>query len=171
MALGAVGSGAAWARALADLGDDLVDVTDTGELATAGRRAARLLNAEDVSLMWVVDDALELLSDNIDAPGERWALSDFPATARLLDAHESGQVVVGDPESDPVEVAELERLGYGAVLMIPVRVGGGQRALVEVYRTVAQAFTSTELDRARVVAQQFGPVLARLAAARPAPRR
>ena len=171
MALGAVGSGAAWARALADLGDDLVDVTGVAELATAGRRAARLLNAEDVSLMWVVDDALELLSDNIDAPGDRWALSDFPATARLLDAHVSGQVVVGDPESDPVEVAELERLGYGAVLMIPVRVGGGRRALVEVYRTVPQAFTSTELDRARVVAQQFGPVLARLAAGRSAPRR
>jgi len=171
MALGAVGSGAAWARALADLGDHLVDVTGVAELATAGRRAARLLNAEDVSLMWVVDDALELLSDNIDAPGDRWALSDFPATARLLDAHVSGQVVIGDPESDPVEVAELERLGYGAVLMIPVRVGAGRRALVEVYRTVPQAFTSTELDRARVVAQQFGPVLARLAAARPARRR
>jgi diguanylate cyclase (GGDEF)-like protein len=166
MALGAAGSGAAWARALAELGDDLADVTDTGELATAGRRAARLLNAEDVSLMWVVDGALELLSDNIDTPGERWELTEFPATARLLDEHVSGQVVVGDPESDPIEVSELERLGYGAVLMVPVRVGGGQRALVEVYRSVPQAFTSTEIDRARVVAQQFGPVLARLAAGR-----
>jgi GAF domain-containing protein len=77
-----------------------------------------------------------------------------------------GQIVIGDRESDPIEVAELERLGYGAVLMVPVRVGGGQRALVEVYRTHPQAFTSTEIDRARVVAQQFGPVLARLAAAR-----
>jgi hypothetical protein len=76
--------------------------------------------------------------------------------------------VVGDPESDPTEVAELLRLGYGAVLMVPVRVGGGQRALVEVYRTHPQAFTGAEVNRARVVAQQFGPVLARLAA--PAPR-
>jgi diguanylate cyclase (GGDEF)-like protein len=166
IALGAAGSGAAWARALADLGDDLADVSGTGELTDVGRRAARLLNADDVSLMWVVDGALELLSDNVDSPGERWDLADFPATARLLDAHVSGQIVVGDPESDPVEVAELERLGYGAVLMIPVRLGGGARALVEVYRSVPQAFTSTELDRARVVAQQFGPVLARLAAAR-----
>jgi hypothetical protein len=166
MALGAAGSGAAWARALAALGDGLADVTDTGQLATAGRRAAQLLNAEDVSLMWVVDGALELLSDNIDVPGERWELGDFPATRRLLDEHVPGQIVIGDPESDPIEVAELERLGYGAVLMVPVRVGGGQRALVEVYRTHPQAFTSTEIDRARVVAQQFGPVLARLAAAR-----
>jgi len=158
--------GAAWARALAELGDGLADVTDTAELASAGRRAAELLGAEDVSLMWIVDGALELLSDNIDAPGERWDLADFPATRRLLEAHTTGQVVVGDHESDPTEIAELERLGYGAALMVPVRVARGQRALVEVYRIHPQAFTSAEVDRARVVAQQFGPVLARLAAAR-----
>jgi hypothetical protein len=158
----AVGGGA-WARILAELGDDLADVTDTKQLASVGRRAARLLGAEDVSLMWVVDGCLELLSDNVDTPGERWSLSDYPATARLMDAHTPGQVIVGDRESDPVEIAELERLGYGAVLMVPVRVGSGQRALVEVYREHPQAFTSAEVDRARVVAQQFGPVLARLA--------
>ncbi len=65
-----------------------------------------------------------------------------------------------------MEAAELERLGFGAVLMVPVRVSRRQRALVEVYRTHPQAFTSTEVDRTRVVAQQFGPVLARLAGAR-----
>jgi diguanylate cyclase (GGDEF)-like protein len=162
----AVSNGAGWARTLAELGDDLADVARTAELVTMGQRAARLLGAEDVSLMWVVDGVLELLSDNKDSPGERWELADFPATMRLLDEHVPGQVVVGDPESDPDEIAELVRLGYGAVLMVPVRVGGGQRALVEVYRSHPQAFTSTEVDRARVVAQQFGPVLARLASAR-----
>jgi hypothetical protein len=116
--------------------------------------------------MWVMGDSLELLSDNKDAPGQLWSLSDYPATARLMDEHVPGQVIVGDSESDPTEVAELERLGYGAVLMVPVRVGGRGRALVEVYRVHPQAFTSTEVDRARVVAQQFGPVLARLATTR-----
>ncbi len=159
----AVRGGAVWTGMLAELGDDLGKVTSTGELATAGRRAASLLGAEDVSLMWVVGDVLELLSDNKDAPGQIWDLAEFPATARLLDEHTPGQVVVGDPASDPTEIAELERLGYGAVLMVPVRVGVGQRALVEVYRVHPQAFTSAEVDRSRVVAQQFGPVLARLA--------
>jgi diguanylate cyclase (GGDEF)-like protein len=161
-----VSGGAGWARTLAELGDDLAGVASTAELATMGRRAARLLGAEDVSLMWVVGGALELLSDNKDSPGESWDLADFPATMRLLDEHVPGQVVVGDPECDPDEIAELVRLGYGAVLMVPVRVGGRQRALVEVYRIHPQAFTSTEVDRARVVAQQFGPVLARLAGTR-----
>jgi len=159
----AVSGGAVWARTLANLGDDLADVTNTQQLASVGRRAARLLAAQDVSLMWIVDDFLELLSDNVDSPGERWSLSDYPATERLLATNTPGQVIVGDNESDPTEVAELERLGYGAVLMVPVRVGSGGRALVEVYREHPQAFTSAEVDRARVVAQQFGPVLARLA--------
>ncbi len=159
-----VGSGSSWARALAELGDALADVAHTDELPGMGRMVARLLGADDVSLMWVVGDELELLSDNHDPPGERWPLSDYPATVRLLDTHVAGQVIVGDPESDPDEIAELIRLGYGSMLMVPVRVAGGRRALVEVYRTHSQAFTSTEVDRARVVAQQFGPVLARLAA-------
>ena len=161
VAAAAISSGAGWARALAELGDDLADVTSTDELVTAGRHAARLLGAEDVSLMWSSTTRSSCSSDNKDAPGERWRLADFPATARLLDEHVPGQVVVGDAESDPDEIAELVRLGYGAVLMVPVRVGGGQRALVEVYRVHPQAFTRREVDRARVVAQQFGPVLAR----------
>ena len=47
MAGGAAGNGAVWARTLAELGDDLADVPDTNELATVGRRAARLLGAQD----------------------------------------------------------------------------------------------------------------------------
>ena len=54
-------------------------------------------------------------------------------------------------------------MGYGALLMIPVVVAADQLALVEVYRLHPQAFTGAEVDRARVVAHQFGPVLARLA--------
>ena len=159
-----VKNSAGWTGALADLGDHLTDVHDVEGLVDAGRRAAALLRAEDVSLMWVVDGCLELLSDNQDAPGERWELRLYPATIRLLDTHTPGQVVVGDMHSDPAEVQELVRLGYGAVLMVPIRVAGGLQALAEVYRVHPQAFTNAEVDRARVVVQQFAPVLARLAA-------
>ena len=95
-------------------------------------------------------------------PGSRWSLGDFPATKQLLDDGRPGQIVVGDPESDPAEVAELERLGHGAMLMVPVGLGDDEPGLLEVYRTQAQAFTSGENDRARVVALQFAAVLRRL---------
>ena len=155
--------GGGWTRALAELGDHLTDVHDVDGLIDAGGRAAALLGAEDVSLMWVVDGCLELLSDNQDAPGERWDLAAYPATIRLLETHTPGQVVVGDTHSDPAEVDELMRMGYGALLMVPIRVPGGRQALAEVYRVHPQAFTNAEVDRARVVVQQFAPVLARLA--------
>ena len=166
IAPGAVGGGAAWTRSLAELADGLAEIARPADLAPFGRRAAALLGAEDVSLMWQVRNGLELLSDNQDAPGQRWELDDYPATARLLRERTPGQIVVGDRESDANEVAELERLGYGALLMIPVVAAAGQLALVEVYRLHPQAFTGAEVDRARVVAHQFGPVLARLAATR-----
>jgi diguanylate cyclase (GGDEF)-like protein len=152
-----------WARGLAELAGFLAKLGDSRGLKEAGRRAARLLEAEDASLMRRVGDDLELLSQHLaETPGSRWRLADFPATKQLLDEGRPGQIVVGDPESDPAEVAELERLGHGAMLMIPVGLGDDEPGLLEVYRTQAQAFTSGEIDRARVVALQFAAVLRRL---------
>jgi diguanylate cyclase (GGDEF)-like protein len=155
------GSGA-WARGLAALADDLLHVRDREELMSAGRRAAWLLDADIASLMLVRDDMLEQISDEEQGQGRRWHLDEYPATRELLDARVPGQIVVGDSESDPDEVAELQRLGYNTMLMVPMSLGGGHQALLEVYRSHSQAFTSAEVDRARVVALQFAAVLGRL---------
>jgi diguanylate cyclase (GGDEF)-like protein len=157
----AFGAGA-WARALATLADDLGSVSDAVELVSAGRRAARLLDADDASLLRVVDGALEQLTDEEKAHGHRWSLAEYPATQALLDSRSAGQIVVGDPESDPDEVTELRRLGYNALLMVPMTLADGGQAVMEVYRRHPQAFTGAEVDRARVVALQFAAVLGRL---------
>jgi diguanylate cyclase (GGDEF)-like protein len=152
-----------WARDLAELAGFLARLDDRSGLGAAGRRAARLLDADEAGLLRRVGGDLELLSQHLtEAPGSRWSLHDFPATKQLLDDGRPGQIVVGDPESDPAEVAELERLGHGAMLMVPVGLGNEEPGLLEVYRTQAQAFTSGEIDRARVVALQFAAVLRRL---------
>jgi hypothetical protein len=80
----------------------------------------------------------------------------------VFDARTPGQVVLGDPESDPSELAEMVRIGHGTMLMVPLWPGDGRQAMLEVYRRHAQAFTSAEIDRARVVALQFAAVLGRL---------
>jgi diguanylate cyclase (GGDEF)-like protein len=162
LAGGATFAAGAFARSLANLADDLSRVQDVEELISAGRRAARLLDADDTSLLRVVDGALEQLTDEDKGRGRRWPLAEFPATQALLDARTAGQIVVGDPESDPDELAELQRIGHNALLMVPVGLGGGGQALMEVYRRHPQAFTSAEIDRARVVALQFAAVLGRL---------
>jgi hypothetical protein len=132
------------------------------ELISAGRRAARLLDADDASLLRIVDDTLEQLTDESGTLGRRWPLDEFPATQALLAAGTPGQIVVGDPQSDPQEVAELRRLGHNALLIVPMRPGQDRQAILEVYRRHPQAFTGAEIDRARVVALQFAAVLDRV---------
>ena len=128
-------------------------------------RAAELLGADDVSLMRVdrQTDELVLVSQNdTNVVGARWSLDDFPATRYVLDHRVPGQVVAGDEAGDQAELAELAELGFGAVVIVPVVFGGRELAVMEVYRVRAQAFTAREVDRARVLAQQFAAALDRL---------
>jgi GAF domain-containing protein len=106
---------------------------------------------------------LELLSTHtVNRAGSRWPLAEFPATRYVLDHRVPGQVVVGDELGDPAELAELEAIGMATVLILPVVFGGVELAVLEVYRRHPQAFTAREVDRARVLAQQFGAALDRL---------
>jgi diguanylate cyclase (GGDEF)-like protein len=152
----------AWERGLAALADDLQRVRDTDDLLTAGLRAAHLLDADEAALFLVADDGLWQLTADPRGTDQRWDLDEFPATRGLLEAGLPGQVVVGDPESDPDEVAELDRLGMGAMLMVPIRFSEDRQALLEIYRRHPQAFTTAENDRAHVVALQLATALGRL---------
>ena len=164
-----------WSHSLAELAGHLGAIDYVSELAGAGRLVADLLGADDVSLMNVTTEPyaiVELLSAHPDnAPGESWLLEDFPATAHLVATGRTGQVVAGDPLGDPHELAELERLGIGAMLMVPLELGRGRRALMEVYRVRPQAFSRAQIERARVVALQLGAVIARLTRLMPAAHR
>ena len=166
MAAGRRAAGA-WAQGLAELTDRLAAIEDIEELATAGRAIADLLGADDVSLMRILGEPaalVELLSAHPEnAPGESWPLTDFPATAHVLETGRIGQVVTGDPFGDPNELAELARLGIGTMLLVPVDLGRGRRALMEVYRVRPQAFSRAEIERAQVVALQLGSVIGRVA--------
>jgi EAL domain-containing protein (putative c-di-GMP-specific phosphodiesterase class I) len=155
----------AFAGGIAKLSDDLAAATPIAELDAAIARAVRLLGADDISLMAVdaATNELVLLSTHKVMPtGERWALDDFPATRYVLEHRVPGQVVAGDEAGDPAELAELAAIGMATVLIIPVVFAGRATAVLEVYRARPQAFTAHEIDRARVLAQQFGAALDRL---------
>ena len=159
------GVAGAFAGGIAELSDDLASATTIDDLGAAIARAAGILRADDVSLMRVdrAADELVLLSRHNENPaGSRWSLSAFPATRYVLDNRVPGQVVVGDEEGDPAELAELAEIGMASVLIVPVVYGGRDSAVLEVYRILPQAFTAREVDRARVLAQQFGAALDRL---------
>jgi diguanylate cyclase (GGDEF)-like protein len=163
----AAASTGTWSTRLAELADHLGRVSDIAELASAGRLAARLLDADDVGVMKIRPDGetVDLVSEHdVEEVGETWRLSEFPATKHLIDTGQVGQVVAGDPHGDPAELAELDRMGMGAMLIIPAPLGAAGRAIVEIYRVRPQAFSRAEIDRARVVALQLRAVLTRLSA-------
>jgi diguanylate cyclase (GGDEF)-like protein len=154
-----------WSNRLSELADHLARVSDIGELASTGRLAARLLDADDVGVMKIRPDGetVDLVSQHdVSAVGETWRLPDFPATRHLIETGQVAQVVAGDPHGDPAELAELDRMGMGAMLIIPAPLGTLGQAIVEIYRVRRQAFTRAEIDRARVVALQMRAVLTRL---------
>jgi hypothetical protein len=162
---GASRSAGAWSALLAELADHLDGVETVAELRSVGRRAARLLDADDVAIMRVTGDGrlVELLSDHsVNHAGSRWLLEDFPATRHLIERGEVGQIVAGDDAVDPVEQEELTGLGFQAMLIVPAPLGAAGSALIEVYRVRPRAFTRAEIERARVVALQLRAVLVRL---------
>jgi diguanylate cyclase (GGDEF)-like protein len=157
----------AWSSRLSELADHLARVSDIAGLASAGRLAAWQLDADDVGVMVIRpdDETVDVVSQHdIDEVGQTWRLSEFPATKHLIETGQVGQVVAGDSYGDAAELAELDRMRMGAMLIIPAPLGAAGRALIEIYRVRPQAFSRAEINRARVVALQLRAVLTRLSA-------
>ena len=95
------------------------------------------------------------------AEGERFLLADYPTTAHVIAEQAIGQVIAGDPASDPAELEILELAGMQAVLLMPLVHEGRTIALLEIYRRSAQAWTNTQVDLARVLANHIAPSLVR----------
>src|SRR5919201_6940971 len=65
--------------------------------------------------------------------GHGYLLADYPLTRRVLERREPEVVSVGDPAADESEAALLRKLGFDALLMVPLVAEGRPWALVEVY--------------------------------------
>ena len=128
-------------------------------------RAAALLGADEVALMRVDGDELELRLRRTtrNAPGDRWPLDGLPRHPLRARAPppRPGRRAATRPATRPSSPSS-PTLGLGTVLILPVICGDEPLAVLEVYRVRAQAFTAREVDRARVLAQQFGAALDRL---------
>jgi GAF domain-containing protein len=125
-----------------------------------------VLGADDAAVSRVVPGAgcvEDISRHGWSTPGERYDLRDFPATEYVLRTRTAGQVVVGDPASDPAEVAVLEHSGHQALLMVPLVFGGRDVGLLELYRRHAMPWNSGEIERAQLLAHQLAAVLELLA--------
>jgi diguanylate cyclase (GGDEF)-like protein len=104
------------------------------------------------------------------AGAEAYALADYPATAHVLKTQESAQVLAGDPGADAAEVRLLGRGPYRSLLMVPVISLGQTVGLLELFREREEPWQRTDVNRARIICYQLGPVLETLVGSgRPAP--
>jgi GAF domain-containing protein len=151
---------------LGDLIARLTTVSCVDDIRNAAALIPGVLGADDAAVSRVVPgaDCIEDISRHgWSSPGERYRLSDFPATEYVLRARTAGQVVVGDPASDPAEVRLLERVGHQALLMVPLVFGGRDVGLLELYRRHAMPWNNGEIERAQLLAHQLAAVLDLLA--------
>ena len=149
-------------RRLVRLSAHLAGIRSRAEIAGALAMIGAELDADKIVLSrWRAEDGtIETLAENGDRPSEReYELSGFPLTNRVLDRREAAQVFVGDPEADAAESRHLLDLGQRALLMVPVVSRGESLGLLEAYSRDDRPWTRAEVNRARVIANQFASVI------------
>jgi GAF domain-containing protein len=123
-----------------------------------------LCDASFASVSRVIGDLLVELSGyrrtGEDHPLELFLVTDFPLTQEVIDGGEPRIVRRSDPGADPAEAALLGRLGFDALLMLPLRSHGQSWGLVEVYAAEDRSFPPEQVEAAEVIVQRVGDVLA-----------
>jgi len=67
--------------------------------------------------------------------------------------------MVGDPQADRHEVELMFSLGYRTLLMVPVVHRGESLGIVEAMCHEERPWTRTEMNRARIIANQLASVI------------
>ena len=141
-----------------------------GEVTEAVALLARELTATfDASACMVSSyDALEVSvtdwAGHVDPPeqpdrfAETYELSAYPTTRRVLEECVVAAITVGD-HHDQSEEDLLVRLGYGAVLMVPLVDRGEPFGLVEVFDRRRRQFSDHEHDLCRLLVDHAALVL------------
>ena len=120
------------------------------------------LNAEKIGLSVLhraTGTIVTLVENGLEKLDESYALADYPLTASVFEDQASAQVLVGDPAADPSETELLLSLGYHSLLMVPVVHRGESIGLIEAFRNEEQPWTRAEINRARIISNQFASVI------------
>ena len=123
------------------------------------------INADSLALsrLHPGEGVLETLAETEKEHRTLFDLSDYPLTDKVLRTQEAVQVMIGDPETEPSEVDYLLELGYGTVLILPVVYAGESIGALEAYCVQERPWSRTEINRARIIANQIASVYQSLA--------
>jgi diguanylate cyclase (GGDEF)-like protein len=149
-------------RRLEHLSARLANARSRSDLYAALDLIAGELHADKICLSrWRASSQLiETLSESGQQPPEEvFRLSDYPLSAKPIYGHEAVQVLVGDPDADRAEVELMLSLGYRSLLIVPVIHRGETVGLLEALSAQERPWTRTEINRARIVSNQFGSAI------------
>jgi diguanylate cyclase (GGDEF)-like protein len=149
-------------RRLEHLSARLANARSRSDLHSALELIAGELHADKVSLsQWHPDMAVvETLAESGEQPDEEYfSIEEYPSTGRVLERQEASQVMVGDPRANRAEVELMFSLGYRSLLMVPVVHRGASLGIVEAMSHEERPWTRTEINRARIIANQLSSVI------------
>jgi putative nucleotidyltransferase with HDIG domain len=134
-------------------------------LRVAGRELTQLLDAEACLISQLEGGLLREVADYARserqvARGLSYYLSDYPATAEVLESRVPSSISAADPGVDPAELFVLREMEMQAVLLVPLVVAGRTWGLIEVYDSRPRAFPALERHVAELAAAQIGGLLA-----------
>lgn len=128
-------------------------------LGVACEELAAQTDAQRVSVSRVIGDLLVELAHHErsgrEIPLELFLVTDYPLTREVLERGEPRSAQRTDPGADAAETALLTRLGYDALLMLPLRSSGRSWGLVELYAG-ADGFRADAQARASALVAALG---------------
>jgi EAL domain-containing protein (putative c-di-GMP-specific phosphodiesterase class I) len=161
-------SGSGWVEERRPVGQVLTALADAPDLASLSRLlddVASLVGADLVGLSFITDDRAALrglIPGSAALDHEIFPIDEYPVTKRVLQEREVATVSVGDDPVDADKLAVLRDLGFSAVLLTPLTVGGVAVGMIELYRLDDDPWTRASIRTARMVTAVLGPVAQRL---------
>ena len=149
-------------RRLEHLSGRLANARTAEDLHSALDLIAGELHADKVMLSrWVPElGAVETLAETGGVSDQTiFELQAYPVTAEVLEQQTAVQVITSDPRADSAESELLLSTGYRSLIMVPVVVHGESVGIVEAMTEEERSWTRTEINRARIVANQLASVM------------
>ncbi len=153
-------------RALLDMSSALVGSLDPRQVAhLMAEHLTRAIGVDGCAISYWDRPGDQILTMGWYPPayGEQfesqYALSDYPATRRVLEELVTVVVDVDDPTADPAEVEVLRQEGSSTLAMLPLVAKGQSIGLVELTSTLPTRFGSSRLELVWTMANEAGMAL------------
>jgi transcriptional regulator with GAF, ATPase, and Fis domain len=122
-------------------------------LASTARELVTHLGADACTISRVIGDVLIFVAEATTSGrtlqlGQGFLVSDFPETQAMLADGRPRLLTLTDEDIDASEEQLLRELGFGALLMLRLDLGGLPWGLVEVYREEPRTFVEADARRA-----------------------